>query len=134
MLPMVNTVEEAARAVNRAYFPPLGHRGYGLGMSRFPLDGMDLDRVPHLEMTGYLNNNTLLLPQTESLRAISNLRRILALDDVTGTVVVTYDLALDIGGVPEGASRLDMTRSAAVEKSLSEIARICREQGVDRQR
>ena len=129
MLSMVDTVEEAARAVDRAYFPPLGHRGYGLGMCRFPLDGMDPSLVPHLEMTGYINNNTLLLPQTESLKAVSNLGRILALEGVTGTVVGTFDLALDIGGIPEGASRLDMTRSAAVEENLSEIARICQEQG-----
>ncbi len=27
MLPMVNTVAQAARAVDRAYFPPIGHRG-----------------------------------------------------------------------------------------------------------
>ena len=129
MLPMVDTLEEAARAVDRAYFPPLGHRGYGLGMCPFPLDGMDPARVPHLEMTEYINNNTMLLPQTESLKAISNLRRILTLDGVTGTVVGTYDLALDIGGIPQGASRLDMTRSAAVEESLAEVARICKEQG-----
>ncbi|MBN1855623.1 MAG: hypothetical protein JW846_01560 [Dehalococcoidia bacterium] len=129
MLSMVDTVEEAARAVDRAYFPPLGHRGYGLGMCPLPLDGLDPNIVPHLEMTGYINNNTLLLPQTESLKAISNLRRILALDGVDGTVVGTFDLALDIGGIPEGASRLEMTRSAAVEAALAEIARICKEQG-----
>ncbi len=129
MLSMVDTAPEAARAVDSAYFPPLGHRGYGLGMCRFPLDGMDPARVPHHEMVGYINSNTTLLPQTESLKAIGNLREILALDGVEGTVVGTYDLALDIGGIPQGASRHDMTSSAAVEEALSEVARICQEEG-----
>ncbi len=90
---------------------------------------MDPDRVPHVEMTGYINNNTLLLPQTESLEGIGNLRRILALEGVPGTAVGTYDLALDIGGAEPGTSRLDMTRSPAVQARLAEIARICQEAG-----
>lgn len=129
MLPMVDTVDQAARAVDRAYFPHIGHRGYGLGMSRFPLDGKDPNHVPHLEMTAYINNNTLLLPQTESLKAVSNLKRILALEGVTGTVVGTFDLALDIGGIAPGTTRVEMTRSADVVAALAEVARICREAG-----
>ena len=129
MLPLVDTVDQAARAMDRAYFPPLGHRGYGLGMSPFALDGLDPGRTPHHDLTGYVNNNTILLPQTESRESVSNLRRILALDGIDGTVVGTFDLALDIGGIPEGASRADLTRSPAVEESLEEIARICEETG-----
>ncbi|MFW6056226.1 MAG: HpcH/HpaI aldolase family protein [Chloroflexota bacterium] len=125
MLPLVDTVDQAALAVDRAYFPPLGHRGYGLGMSPFALDGLDPARTPHHDLTGYVNYNTILLPQTESLASVSNLRRILALDGIDGTVVGTFDLALDIGGIPREASRLDLTRSPAVEERLEEIARIC---------
>jgi 2-keto-3-deoxy-L-rhamnonate aldolase RhmA len=129
MLPLVHTVAEAARAVDRAYFPPLGHRGYGLGMCPFPLDGLDPGRVPHFEMTGYVNRNTILLPQTESRASVANLDRILALEGVDGTVVGTFDLALDIGGIPENASRLDLTRSQPVEDCLAEVARLCRKHG-----
>jgi len=129
MLSMTDTVDEVARAVDRAYYPPLGHRGYGLGMVPAQLDGMDPNTVSHLEMLRYLNDNVILLPQMESLRGIANLRRILALEGVDGTVVGTFDLALDIGGVPEGASRLDMTRAPAVEAALAEVGRICVELG-----
>lgn len=129
MLPLVDTVAQAARAVDRAYFPPLGHRGYGLGMCPFPLDGLDPGRVPHLEMTGYINQNTILLPQVESRAAVVNLDRVLSLDGVDGTVVGTFDLALDTGGIPDGASRLDLTRSRSVEQSLAEVARVCHEHG-----
>jgi 4-hydroxy-2-oxoheptanedioate aldolase len=129
MLPMVDTVDQAVRAVDRAYFPPIGHRGYGLGMSPFPLDGMDPGHVPHLEMTAHVNDNTLLLPQTESLQAVSNLKRILALEGVTGTVVGTFDLALDIGGIAAGTTRVEMTRAAEVEAALAEVGRICRSAG-----
>ncbi len=129
MLPLVDTVDQASRAVDRAYFPPLGHRGYGLGMSPFALDGLDPAQTPHHDLIGYVNNNTILLPQAESLASVSNLRRILALDGIDGTVVGTFDLALDIGGIPHEASRLDLTRSPAVEGRLEEIARICAEMG-----
>ena len=129
MLSMTDTVEEAARAVDRAYYSPLGHRGYGLGMCPYQLDGLDPNVVPHLEMMRYLNDNIILLPQTESLKSVSNLRKILSLEGVTGTGVGTFDLALDIGGATEGMTRVELTRSEPVEKALLEIGRICQEMG-----
>jgi len=129
MLPHVDTVDEAARALDRAYFPPLGHRGAALDLSPYLLGGLDSSCTPFLQMTEYVNSNTVLFPQTESLRAISNLRQIMALDGVTGTIVGPNDLALDIGGIASGATMTEAKHSPAIERCLSEIARICREQG-----
>ncbi len=129
MLPMINAVDEVAQAVDRMYYPPLGHRGYGIGLSPYPLDGKDPAEVPHMQLTEYLNNNMVLFPQTETVNAVSNLREILQLEGVTGTIVGTYDLAADIGGIAPGTSRVQMTRSPSVEAKLSETARICRECG-----
>ena len=129
MLSMTDTVEQVARAVDRAFYPPMGHRGYGLGMCPAQLDGLDPNVVPHLEMMRYLNDNIILLPQTESVKAVSNLRRILSLEGVAGTGVGTFDLALDIGGASEGMTRVELTRSEAVETALFEIGSICQEMG-----
>jgi 2-keto-3-deoxy-L-rhamnonate aldolase RhmA len=129
MLPRVDTVEQAVRAVNRAYFPPLGHRGSGIGMSPFLLDGLDPASTPLLTMMEYVNANTLLFPQTESLTAVANLAQILKLDGVTGTIVGTNDLALDIGDVPAGALRSEVNSAPRIEDRLRQVAHVCRESG-----
>lgn len=129
MLPHLDTVDEATQALDRAYFPPLGRRGAALDLSPFLLDGMDSSQTPLLEMTEYVNSNTVLFPQTESVRAINNLPQILALDGITGTIVGPNDLALDIGGIAQGASMAEVKRSAAMERKLFEIARVCQDKG-----
>ena len=129
MLPQVNTVEEAVRAVNQAYFPPIGHRGSGIGMSPYLLDSQNPAEMPLLEITEYVNNNMVLFPQTETLECISNLRRILSLDGVTGTIVGANDLVLDIGGIPPKALRSELVATDIVEEKLRQIARICQETG-----
>jgi len=129
MVPQVNTVEEALYAVNQSYFPPIGHRGSGIGMSPYLLDFQNLAEMPLLEITEYVNNNVVFFPQTETLECISNLRHILSLDGVTGTIVGTNDLVLDIGNIPPKALRSELVASEVVEEKLREIARICRETG-----
>ncbi len=129
MLPQVNTVEEVVSAIERAYFPPMGHRGSGLGLSPYLLDSQSPAEVPLLELTEYVNNNTVLFPQTESLTCISNLPRMLSLEGVTGTIVGSNDLALDIGGIPPGALMPEITASERVEARLAQILAICHDAG-----
>jgi len=129
MLPQVNTAEEAAHAVDQAYFPPVGHRGSGIGLSPYLLDSQDPAELPLLTLTEYINNNTMLFPQTESLLNITNLRQILRLEGVTGTIVGTNDLALNIGGIDPGALRADINRAPFLEEKLKEVAGICRDAG-----
>jgi 2-keto-3-deoxy-L-rhamnonate aldolase RhmA len=129
MLPLVNTYEEAERAVNLAYLPPKGQRGTGIGLSRYLVDSQNLDTVPFLAITEYINNNTLVLPQTETVESINNLARILSLEGIDGTIVGPWDLALDIGGIDPKAPLSDIVYSDAVEVHLSRIVEICRGAG-----
>jgi 4-hydroxy-2-oxoheptanedioate aldolase len=129
MLPQVNTAEQAAYAVDQAYFPPVGHRGSGIGLIPYLLDFQDPAELPLLALTEYVNNNTMLFPQTESLLTISNLRQILRLEGVTGTIVGTNDLALNIGGIEPRALRADVNRAPFLEEKLKQVARICRDAG-----
>jgi 2-keto-3-deoxy-L-rhamnonate aldolase RhmA len=129
MLPQVDTVEEAQYAVNQSYFPPIGHRGSGLGMSPYLLDGQNTTEMPLLEILEYINNNTFLFPQTETVKCISNLPDILGLEGITGTLVGTNDLILDIGSIPPKALREELATSDTVEDKLRQIARISRESG-----
>ncbi|HHE41361.1 MAG TPA: hypothetical protein ENL12_01780 [Dehalococcoidia bacterium] len=129
MLPQVDSVAEASYAVDCAYFPPVGHRGSGIGMSPYLLDGMDAAVTPLSTMTEYVNRNMMVLPQTESLTAIKNLPQILRLEGITGTVVGTHDLALDIGEFKPDMPRGVVNSQPFVEERLLEVVAACRAAG-----
>ncbi len=132
-LGMVNTVEQAASAVNQTYFPPLGHRGSSIGMNPYLIDQQDPQKLPYLSLLEYVNNNTAILSCTESLESISNLPRIVRLEGITGVIAATQDLMLNIATIvgdarPEApiAERLNTDYMA---ERLREILAICREAG-----
>lgn len=129
MLPLVNTVEEAEHAVNQSYFPPIGHRGTAIGLSPYLVDFQDLTEVPFFALMEYINNNTVLFPQTESLENISNLHRILSLEGITGTIVGPFDLALNIGSIDPKALATEIVTTAIIEEKLKQIFKICQKAG-----
>jgi 2-keto-3-deoxy-L-rhamnonate aldolase RhmA len=129
MLPQTDTAEEAEKAVSKAYFPPLGNRGSGIGMSPYLLDGQDPEQMPLRDVMDYVNNNVGLFPQTETLKAIGNLPRILSIEGITGTMVGTNDLVIDIGDIPPKALRGELVSTPFIESKLREIARICKAAG-----
>jgi 2-keto-3-deoxy-L-rhamnonate aldolase RhmA len=129
MVPQVNSVEETLHAVNQAYFPPVGYRGYGIGESPYLIDFMSPREHSFLSLTEYVNRNTVVFPMTESLENIGNLARILRLEGVTGTIVGTFDLALSMGGIDPEASPLDVINSKTVEEKLQQVVSICKKIG-----
>jgi len=129
MLPHVDTVEETTYAVNQAYFPPIGQRGYGIGISPYLIDFQSMSEVPLLGLTEYINNNTVVFPMTESLESISNLPHILRLEGVTGTIVGVFDLAIDIGGIDPKALAAEVLTTDFFEEKLRQIVKICQGAG-----
>jgi 2-keto-3-deoxy-L-rhamnonate aldolase RhmA len=129
MLPLVDTVEEAIHAINMSYFPPIGHRGTGIGLSPYQIDSQDLAKVPFRSLMDYVNNNTMLLPQTESLENIDNLHRILSLDGIDGTLVGPFDLALSVGGIDPNAIGIEVVTTPEMEEKYRQILQICQKAG-----
>jgi 2-keto-3-deoxy-L-rhamnonate aldolase RhmA len=129
MVPQVDTVEQALFAINQCYYPPLGKRGSGIGMSPYLLDGMDATATPLCEMLDYVNRNMVLMPQTESLTGIRELPRKLQLEGITGTVVGTHDLALDIGDYEPGMLRSEVNSRPFIEGKLREVVAACKAAG-----
>ncbi len=129
MLPLVNSMEEAVHGVNMSYFPPIGHRGTGIGLSPYLIDSQDLTKVPFRSLMDYVNNNTVLFPQTESLENISDLHRILSLEGVTGTIVGPFDLAVSMGGMDPKAVAAEVVTTPAVAERLKQILQICKKAG-----
>lgn len=133
MLPQVETLEQAAYAVKLSYFPPIGHRGAGLGMSTYQLDGQNPAEMKLLEMLQYVNDNTVLFPMTESLAGVSELPHVLELEGVTGTIVGTHDFVIDIafrtGRIDPNSFRPELLNSEFVLDRVRKIAEICRKAG-----
>jgi 4-hydroxy-2-oxoheptanedioate aldolase len=87
IFPMINTVEDAKRAVDAAKYPPIGARSYGPIRSRLVI-GAD---------PAVANGEVRCLVQIETCEAVDNLKEILAVPGINGTYIGPADLALTHG-------------------------------------
>ena len=86
LVPMVNSAEEAQRAVDAAYYPPYGKRGVGL--SRAQGYGVDFHAYREWSL-----EQTVVIVQVEHIRGVENLESILSVDGVDGFIIGPYDLS-----------------------------------------
>jgi 4-hydroxy-2-oxoheptanedioate aldolase len=116
VVPMVNTADEARRAVSASRYPPHGYRSWG------PLRS----RLAQPDFSAELGNEqTACLVMIETEQAVANLDAILAVDGVDGVLVGPNDLAISHSGSNEGAGR-----SARDIEMIELIAARCRERGL----
>ncbi|MBU0568824.1 2,4-dihydroxyhept-2-ene-1,7-dioic acid aldolase [bacterium] len=90
IVPMVNTKEDAVRAVDSVRYPPRGSRGVGL--ARAQKYGADFE--------GYKDWNekeSVVIVQVEHIKAVKNLEEILAVEGVDGFIIGPYDLSGSLG-------------------------------------
>ncbi|MFA4991115.1 MAG: aldolase/citrate lyase family protein [Candidatus Omnitrophota bacterium] len=90
IVPMVNTREDAVRAVNAVKYPPIGTRGVGL--ARAQGYGMEFEKYKK-----WVNRDSVVIAQIEHIKAVENLDKILAVDGVDGFIVGPYDLSASMG-------------------------------------
>ncbi|MFZ3390866.1 HpcH/HpaI aldolase family protein [Buttiauxella gaviniae] len=90
MIPFINTVEEARKAVESAYYPPYGKRGFA-AMHRASGWGNNPDFVSQSR------DELCLILQMETPEAIGNIEKIAALDGVTGFFIGPGDLSAAMG-------------------------------------
>ena len=86
IVPMVNTVTDAQRAIDALYYPPVGNRGVGLG--RVQNYGVGFE-----EYKKWAKTEIVFIPQIEHIDGVNNLEDILALEEVDGFIVGPYDLS-----------------------------------------
>ena len=87
IFPLINTSEDAKRAVDATKYPPIGARSYGPIRSRFTVGA---DPV-------VANGEIRCLVQIETREAVANLPEILAVPGIDGTYIGPADLALTHG-------------------------------------
>lgn len=90
IVPMVNSKEDAIKAIKAVKYPPEGKRG--IGLARAQKYGFGFEE--------YKNNkakNIKLIVQIEHIDAVNNLEDILELDCIDGTIIGPYDLSGSMG-------------------------------------
>lgn len=91
LVPMVDTAEQAADLVRATRYPPHGIRGVGAALAR---------ASGYNRTTDYLttaNDQICLLVQVETVKGLSNIESIAALEGVDGIFIGPSDLAADMG-------------------------------------
>ena len=91
MIPNVNTVEEAERAVSFSRFPPLGSRGVA-SMNRGAHFGRIFD-----EKLKSAHQDTVVIVQIESPEGVENVDRIAAIEGIDVLFVGPLDLSVNLG-------------------------------------
>lgn len=90
IVPMVNSKEEAIKAINAVKYPPIGKRGVGL--ARAQKYGFGFEDYKDNEA-----DEIKLIVQIEHVDAVNNLEEILSLDAIDGTFIGPYDLSGSMG-------------------------------------
>jgi len=92
IVPMVNNLEQAKKAVESVKYPPFGNRGVGL--ARAQNYGLD-EGFP--EYRDGKAKEIELIVQIEHIDAINSLEEIIKLDGIDGTFIGPYDLSGSMG-------------------------------------
>lgn len=93
MLPNVETIEEAEKLVEYAKYAPMGNRGVSLAR---PATGFEKIDNPVAYMNK-VNEETLLLIQIESIHAVKNVDKLLAVDGIDAAFIGPNDLTQSMG-------------------------------------
>lgn len=108
MMPSINTVDDVKALVDAIKYPPLGKRGLG------PVRASEYMMGPHTqaEYVEMANEETLVLPQIETMECVNNLDAMLEIEDVDGFIIGPRDLAMEMGyydgpGHPEVRELID---------------------------
>ncbi|MFC9835768.1 HpcH/HpaI aldolase/citrate lyase family protein [Rhodococcus sp. NPDC127530] len=104
IVPLVNTAEEAARAVAAATYPPAGVRSYGPMRSQLRIGPTPADA----------NRDTVVVVMIETPQGLANVEEICAVPGLDGVYVGPSDLRLAVGGAHPSDPSVDDEFEAAL--------------------
>lgn len=110
IVPMVNSVQDAQKAIDALYYPPVGNRGIGLGRAQNYGVGFE-------EYKKWADKETILITQIEHIEGVNNLEKILNLERVDGFIIGPYDLSGSLG-VPGQWEHPSVTQALEKVKSI----------------
>ena len=112
IVPMVNTSEDAERAVDSVKYPPKGKRGVGLARAQGYGFGFDRYRK-------WVHAESIVVVQIEHIDSINNLEDILTVRGVDASIIGPYDLSASMG-YPGEFERKD------VKTAIAKYEKVCR--------
>jgi 2-keto-3-deoxy-L-rhamnonate aldolase RhmA len=113
IVPMINSKEDAIRAVNAVKYPPVGTRGVGLARAQKYGYGFD-------EYKKWVAQESIVIAQIEHIKAIEALEEIIGVQGIDGTIIGPYDLSASLGLPGE----FDNKRVVAALKRYEDICRM----------
>ncbi|MBM7608430.1 2-keto-3-deoxy-L-rhamnonate aldolase RhmA [Lysinibacillus composti] len=90
MIPMINSKEEAERAIQYCHYPPNGVRGFGAG--RASLFGINTESYWE-----YAKEELLVILQVEHVKAVENIDEILSVPGIDVVFIGPMDLSVSMG-------------------------------------
>ena len=90
IVPLVNSRNDAERAVNAVKYPPLGTRGVGLARAQ----NYSLDLESYRKWN---QEKSIVIVQIEHIKAVENMETIMSVEGVDGFIIGLYDLSGSLG-------------------------------------
>lgn len=118
IVPMVNSRNEAEKAVESVYYPVRGKRGVGLARAQ----GYG---AQFSEYTRWLDEQAVVIVQVEHIEAVNHLESILSVKGVDGYIIGPYDLSASMGRPGE----LDDPEVKAMLERIKQIGRAMNKPG-----
>ncbi len=112
IVPMVNSKDDALRAVEAVKYPPIGKRGVGLARAQ----GYGLEFASYKE---WQKKKSVVIVQIEHIDAINNLEEILEVDGVDASIIGPYDLSASLGCPGEFSNKY-------LQDAIKEYVKVCR--------
>lgn len=112
IVPLVDTPEDAAAAVEATRYPPRGRRSYGPMRSGLRVGPRPIEA----------DESTVVIAMIETAQGLANVREICATPGLDGVYVGPADLCLAVGGAHPGDPEVAEEFEAAVEKIQSAAA------------
>jgi len=120
--PMINTPEQAQALVSACKYPPMGIRSFGPIRAKYYGGGGTHGGGDYHE---YANEETLVIPQIETVEAINNLDAILQVPGISAIYIGPSDLAMDLGCQPRAGQK-----DPVVVEARKKILDACKRHGI----
>jgi 2-dehydro-3-deoxyglucarate aldolase len=111
-VPMINSRDDAQRAVDYVKYPPMGKRGVGLARAQ----GYGADFEGYKK---WLATESVVIAHIEHIKAVENIQSIVQTDGIDGFFIGPYDLSASMG-IPGNFENKDF------QNALKEVETVCR--------
>jgi len=112
IVPMINSAEDAKKAVSYVKYPPQGKRGVGLARAQKYGFGFE-------EYKNWLNTSVVIIAQIEHYKGVENIEKIINTPGIDGVFIGPYDLSGSMG-IPGEYEKED------VRKAIRKVEDTCK--------